>query len=69
MVAAVFKNLGFKVLPEPAEALNKLKQCPNIVVDDCNFDWIKEEVLLFVEENSRNLKLFKTEQCEVAVIQ
>jgi len=51
------------------EALNKLKQCPNIVVDDCQFDWVKEEVLLFVEENSRNLKLFKTEHFEVAVIQ
>ena len=51
------------------EALNKLKQCPNIVVDDCQFDWVKEEVLLFVEENSRNLKLFKTEHLEVAVIQ
>lgn len=51
------------------EALNKFKHCPNIVVDDCQMKWIKEEVLLFVEENSRNLKLFKTKFFEVAVIQ
>jgi len=65
----VFFYDGHHGLKETRDALFRFHDTNLIIVDDCQFDWVKKEVLLFAEKTSRNFNILKTKNLEVAVIQ